>query len=772
VPLTEDDSKSLLPYPGLRPFRKDEARLFFGQDEPLESLHRRVAEDRFVAIVGLSGSGKSSLLYAGLLADLEQQQVKGPRPRWLVGCMKPGADPLGRLCRIVEDIDKQLDPHETRDILTDLIADSHGLARFGRHAPLYEFRHEGTLIDSQRILIVVDQFEELFRYQARAKAGEKHQRRDNAALFVQLLLAAASDPDSRISVVLTMRSEFLGDCSLFYGLAEQVNGGTFLLPRMTRAQIEEVITGPAELAKFTVEPAVVQQLLNETESQEDGLPLLQHALRRIWERWRDEGGIGPISLGHLTTFERSYKNKNNEPILIKRHLNDCLNNIYKQLPEARQPVAEFLFRLLSEKDSNDRLTRRPVRFSRPSEAERDPEETAPTIRESLARFSEEDIRAVIEEFRDDSRGRTFLTPEAGQPLEGQIVDICHECLLRQWGRLGRWIIDEEADASQFRRFADDTDEAEKKALQLDATMKPIEGTPLDQYQVWRRKSQYLGPAWALRYEGAFGKKLGRRHRSWADTEDFLNWSLEQRKLSRQTRKDAKHRLRRTIAALVVFVLFVIAAILGWSQLREKRNLEATLKQTRARELTALAALSQDSDPTRALYLGLTAARMVSPPPPNLEGVLATALTNGVSYGLLPGGQGAVRDVRTGQMLHTLKGHKGLAVVAWRPNSTTLASLGPDGVRLWDSVAGQPLNSVPGTPREPEAFPSLAWSPNGDLLAYGGKGEIQFWNAENFQTWQIKLEVEREIYSIAWTPDGKAVAIAGVLKRFGGSARFT
>jgi WD domain, G-beta repeat len=700
-PLPLTDAETLGPYPGLRPFRKDETRFFFGQDEPQELLRQRLDQDRFVAILGLSGCGKSSLLQAGLLADLETKQVKGPRPRWLIGYMKPGADPLGGLVGLLEDVNRRIEG-EIKFDAADLVADSHGLARFGRNARLYEAKIDGQPIDGQRILVVVDQFEELFRYQRDALT---HEDRSRASLFVQLLLEAAHDPECRISIVLTMRSEFLGDCALFYGLAEQVNKGTFLLPRMTRDQIEEVITGPAEGVGISIDPAVVQWLLNETEGENDGLPLLQHALCRIWQNWRTRASKGPVSLDDLQSFDRAVVTGD---ILIKPHLDDHLDSIYQSLG-TRKPVAILLFRLLSERDSRGRLIRRPVLFSKSQgESEALP---GPSIVESIGADKREDICFVIEEFRDEKRGRTFLTPEGPRPIDGQFVDVSHECLLRRWSRLSRWIHKEQFDADQFRRFADDCDEAELKAIKSGEPRKPLEGITLDKYHQWRRKSPLLNAGWALRYEGEWSAKLKRNTRSWSATEDYLNWSLSEAKRRKEERRathearirqdeQAKSRQRAIIAAVILAAVVVAVAAVGalfaWSQSRERDHLQASYIVTRARELTALAALSQTDDPARAAYLGLKAGRMVHPPPPSLEGVLATALTNGASYAILRGNKDAV------------------TAVSWSPDGKTLASACADKtILLWQASSGQLLRTLRG---HQGSVTSVAWSPDGKTLA--------------------------------------------------------
>jgi hypothetical protein len=493
------------PYPGLRPFREDEARYFFGQDIPLEDLRNRLYDQHFVAILGLSGCGKSSLLRAGLLADIRQKRVRGPRPRWLIGYMRPGGDPLHALTDAVCEIESQISTEPRVTAACPLLLDGYGLARFG---------HEAPLENEQRILIVVDQFEELFRYQ---RQSATHEAKDRAALFVQLLLEAARDPESRVSVVITMRSEFVGDCSLFYGLAEQVNRGTFLLPKMTRDQIEEVILGPAQEADFQIDPSVVQDLLNETDKQDDGLPLLQHALRRIWERWRHGSRTSDISVTDFHSFETKPPQGT---LLIKHHLDDHLDSIYKTFDEDQKQAARLLFRLLSQRDRRGRMIRRPLPFSE--------------IVKYAGVERENDLRFVIEAFRDEQQGRTFLTPGVPEPIDGSVVDISHECLLRRWDRLGKWIDYEHQDAEQFCRLADDADRADR-ALAIGVARKPLEGPTLENFSQWRKAAKLVGPGWARRYEGSFDPILGRPARSFDAAERYLEWSQREadEKLARE-----------------------------------------------------------------------------------------------------------------------------------------------------------------------------------------------------------------------------------------------
>lgn len=261
------------PFPGLRPFREDESERFFGQEDRVRELLNKLAHTRFVAVIGQSGCGKSSLVHAGLLAALRKSG------RWRIGKLSPAEDPLSNLARAWRDALYEAAPQTVRGMaltgtFSELRRDARALCRLAEQA---------QLAGSEGILLFVDQFEELFRFRRPEEPVDKPiQREDHAAHFVDLLLEAVRDEDSGIHVVITMRSEFLGDCAAFYDLAEQVNRGTYLVPKMDRDSAEDAIVGPIDLHGAAIEPSLVQHLLNESESAEDGLPLLQHALRRIW----------------------------------------------------------------------------------------------------------------------------------------------------------------------------------------------------------------------------------------------------------------------------------------------------------------------------------------------------------------------------------------------------------------------------------------------------------------------------------------------------------
>src|SRR6516162_9098794 len=201
-------------YPGLRPFDAEDALLFFGRDPQTDELLRRLDDTRFLAVVGLSGNGKSSLVRAGLLAALRRGHLTEAGPRWKVSVMRPGSDPLGALARVFNEALGERD---------DRIA----TLRSGRLG-LLDTSRQGRNAD-ENLLLVVDQFEEIFRFQDsyRPRAGE-------ATEFVDLLVATSEEyeADYRVYVVITLRSDYLGDCARFRGLPEALNESQYLVPRM------------------------------------------------------------------------------------------------------------------------------------------------------------------------------------------------------------------------------------------------------------------------------------------------------------------------------------------------------------------------------------------------------------------------------------------------------------------------------------------------------------------------------------------------------------
>ncbi len=459
----------LTPYPGLRPFHRDEAHIFFGREEQTDQLLRRLNETRFLAVLGPSGCGKSSLVRAGMIAALESGFMASAGSRWRFSVMRPGNHPMtGLSTALINDAGLSMEGANKNDAIGFLGA----MLRKGPLG-LVEALKETPLAPSTNLLILVDQFEEIFRFR---KEGD----RDEAEAFVSLLLETTRQREIPIYVVLTMRSDFLGDCALFGGLPEAMNQSQYLTPRLSREQRSETIFGPARVFGGDVEPELINRLLNELGSDPDRLPVLQHLLMRMWTRKQEE----PVEdleepIARILTTEDYFEVGGLEQAL-SNHADEAIGKLNTQ----QQKLAKTLFRRLSERGAYKRDTRRPTLAS----------EIA-----ALGKTDIEQVIAVLDVFRDPECN--FLMPVLPEQIfPDTILDISHESLIRQWARLRDWAVEEAASAEQYR-FLEQTAQRwqEGKAALWD--------TPdLEPALAWKAQEKPTAE-WAKRYGGQFDLAL-------------------------------------------------------------------------------------------------------------------------------------------------------------------------------------------------------------------------------------------------------------------------
>ena len=400
------------PFPGLRPFFFGDRDFFFGRERQAFALYRLVENGRFIAVIGGSGSGKSSLVLAGLQGLLADETADIGGPTWAFLDMRPGGAPITRLARALSKLSTKDSPDETarrRDRIEWTLRQS-------------SFSFESALAEAgglsgRSLILVVDQFEELFRFGLaglgyRRGGVEEARRRDEATQFVQILLDADRRRIENVRVLITMRSDFIGDCAYFHGLSEAVSAAQYLVPNLTRSQLEEAIRQPAEKAGGTIEPELVERLLNDCGDELDQLPVLQHCLMRLWDRAGAESPAqGPR---HLT--RATYDAIGRMTDALSRHADEILAQCSGQ-----ELAIEQTFRALSEVDREGRAIRRALRFDKLMA------ETG---------VSESDLRAGLDRFR--APNCSFLLPSlSASPTLGpdERIDIGHEALLRRWKKI-------------------------------------------------------------------------------------------------------------------------------------------------------------------------------------------------------------------------------------------------------------------------------------------------------------------------------------------------
>lgn len=464
------------PFPGLRPFETGEYRLFFGREGQSDALIERLERSRFLAVVGTSGSGKSSLVRAGLLPGLLGGMMAGAGAGWRVAVLRPGHDPFGNLASalaadgVLAEAGAGLAPAEREAVIEATL----------RHGSLglEDVLKQARLAGGEKLLVVVDQFEELFRFRA-ARAGAND---DDASAFVKLLLEAARRREAPLYVVLTMRSDFLGDCAQFQGLPEAINDGQYLIPRMTRDERRFAISGPVRVARARMSEPLVNRLLNDVGDNPDQLPILQHALMRTWDEWRDKSPAHAAAHAAGPLIDVCcYEAIGGMADALSRHAEEA----YAELPDdGARRLAELLFKALTERGPDNREIRRPTRLREICE---------------IAGAGADEVAAVVEVFRRG--GRSFLMPPAGVSLTPEtVVDISHESLIRNWTRLQAWVRDEAEAARIYRRLA------EAAAAHRAGEAGLLDDVTLAWVNRWRERYT-PSRAWGVRYDPEFDGAL-------------------------------------------------------------------------------------------------------------------------------------------------------------------------------------------------------------------------------------------------------------------------
>jgi hypothetical protein len=429
------EGMAMSPYPGLRPFLPRERDIFFGREQMVDQVLVRLNERHMVVVHGASGCGKSSLIAAGVLPQLARRRAR----RGLVlrtGTFRPGIKPMQALVGLLQELcATEAGPAGLEDVYRAIANGPEARAGVARLA---------AAAGIDQICIVVDQFEELFRF-AEDEGFEEAQR------FAELLVllcgcyeneagwweaeadGEAAEPAkdaAEISFILTMRSEFLGNCARYRGLAEAINHTQYLLPNMARADLVRAIREPAEVFEGSVDHALAERMADDAAREQDALPLVQHALMQMWRATENR----TLDLGDyeraLEECAQSEHARTRAPLsaILAGHADRVLAEVSAG-DAARESAAEFIFRALTRKDSESRAIRCPQRFWRLAR---------------LSGVSWEETVAIVDGFRRE--GVSFLTPyaEMGEAIEGEtVIDISHEALIRAWPRMSDTAIEAE-----------------------------------------------------------------------------------------------------------------------------------------------------------------------------------------------------------------------------------------------------------------------------------------------------------------------------------------
>ncbi|QDL09687.1 hypothetical protein DP113_18805 [Brasilonema octagenarum UFV-E1] len=395
---------SICPYRGLQYFdcTPEDAQYFYGRQAFTDQLIEKVRAGNFLAVLGASGSGKSSVVRAGLLYQLKSGRRLSGSETWQIKIFQPGEHPLQSLA--LAFVDSELSGIDRASQLAkaeELIAkNAEGL------------KYLIDTADSKRVLLVVDQFEEVFTL---CKDTERQQ-------FFECLLGALEKTGDKLCLVLTMRADFFGKCAEqeYSGLAQQIQQNLVTVTPMNSEELRQAIVEPAKQVNLEVEPELVNQILADVEGSPGSLPLLQYTLKEICQQREDEKLT-------LSTYTRLGG--------VKGTLQKRANQVYESLSTEEQVTAKQIFLELTQLGEGTEDTRRRV-------LQRDlvTSQRSPTL-----------VEEVIQKLADAKLVVTSTLIEKGANSgKVAVVDVAHEALIRHWSLLRAWL-DENRDKLRQKR---------------------------------------------------------------------------------------------------------------------------------------------------------------------------------------------------------------------------------------------------------------------------------------------------------------------------------
>jgi WD40 repeat protein len=748
------------PYRGLLPFREEDAGLFFGREKETSELVGKLREHSFVTVVGRSGSGKSSIVYAGLIPALRR---RADGRTWSILSLRPGPQPLHALVAAFDPPPPDLPPFEADQRVekqVEILRTEEGALGRRVRSLLASPDERGT----DRLLLHVDQWEELYSQALRSSVSTPKQAEADVARFIDLVLDAAQT--SPCTVVLTVRADFYGELLKHGALAATVPPGLVNLGPMSRAGLAAAIQGPAMAVGLTVDPLLLQELLDEVSDDLGKLPLLEYALKETWLR-REGKRLTLNAYGQAGRIDGAVAKRANE--------------IFAHLKPAEQSAARRLF----------------VSLVSPGEGRED------TRARALYPEEDEAIRAVVREFSGPD-ARLLVTGE-DVPAARRLVEISHEALIREWDMLRQWI---GANRETLRR------------------REYIRGRMRQWEEEGRDETLLLSPGLPIED----GRKLLVDHGDVLiqEVEPYIKASIaadderqrrelaaatEQAEVARQLaekRARLAQAARRSYALAAVFLLVVGvgAGVFGVLQTqaereaaRERDAAEKQLLESQIARSRLLAKLSQDrttsGDATAGMLLALEAlpADETDKRPIIFEAVAALTQASldmreravlrqwaGISGGSIPGagfhgiafspdgrtlviasldGTARLWDVDTGQERSSLDHKSFIESVAFSPDGRTLATASRDSnARLWDVATGQQRTALP---HRTVYVRGAVFSPDGRILAtksdeYGSPPLylVRLWDAATGTEFAV-LEHPDFVNSIAFSPNSRTIA---------------
>ncbi|NMC40058.1 MAG: ATP-binding protein, partial [Bacteroidales bacterium] len=514
----------------MRPFRMDEAALFFGRDRETSEILNRLLENRFVAVIGAEGSGKTSVINCGVIPAL----MKTPGT-WRFMTLCPGKDPIGSLAAemVKLAVEKKKDAGPALNLEDTLKKNPGSLSRIA----------ESMLEGDEKLLIIVDQFEQIFRF---SQAGTGSVPEEEYQAFVNLLLNCIIGDKGRIYLAVVISSQWISDCTRFPNFAEAViiSRSSVIIPGLTGDNLENIILRPLTLYGIKAEPELTARLVKEAAAFSEKLPVIQNTLRKMLiNRPENEDPFEPLSVKDFEetgTFSGS----------VEKHAEE----IFSGLDRNEKYLCEKIFRSLIVKGPRGEYLRKRCTFGHIID---------------VAGCSREKLAEVVEKLSDNNANLIYYHGDLSTNLN-TVIDIRYNILPEYWSRLRKWADEEDNSVRTYKQLAALASFCHQGKTGL------LKQPELRQFSEWAAREKPV-LQWAVTHDPAFERAMVYLRAS----EKHFKEEEEKRERLKKIKSKKRRLFGLGIAAGFIFILGMLGIFIAGKIRADNALAEAEIMQDKS-----------------------------------------------------------------------------------------------------------------------------------------------------------------------------------------------